>query len=74
MINRVPSKAVLQADLEFITTVLESIEQAARVRQEQLNLPVLDYVSNDLTETRNTLLIRKAWLESCLARIELMKR
>ena len=74
MINRVPSKAVLQADLEFITTVLESIEQAARVRQEQLNLPVLNYVSNDLTETRNTLLIRKAWLESCLVRIELMKR
>jgi hypothetical protein len=74
MINRVPSKAVLQADLEFITTVLESIEQAARVRQEQLNLPVLDYVSNDLTETRNTLLIRKAWLENCLARIELMKQ
>ncbi len=74
MINRVPSKAVLQADLEFITTVLESIEQAARVRQEQLNLPVLNYVSNDLTETRNTLLIRKAWLESCLVRIESMER
>lgn len=74
MMNRVPNKTVLQADLEFITTVLESIEQAARLRQEQLNLAVLDYVSNDLTEARNTLMIRKVWLESWLARMDLMKQ
>lgn len=64
-------QAVLKADLTFIEKVLGAIEQAAKERQEALHLTHVDYVSQDLKETVDTLQLRKISIEAKLQRIRL---
>lgn len=70
--SQLPTKAVLEADLLFITTVLDAIDHAAKVRQHTLHLPHPDYLSVDLKQARTTLSLKAIGLKAALTRMELL--